>query len=363
MSPKNHKVRVGISIGDFNGIGPEIIMKSLKDKTITDFFTPVIFGSGKLFTYQKNIFKLNLNFNYVNEASQAQAGKLNMVNLTKENVNVELGVPTEESTQMAIDSLEAATEALMKGDIDVLVTAPINKDEMVKMGFKHTGHTGYFEEKFSKKGLMFLVTEDLKVAVSTHHIPIVKVAENISKEKIKKQIRVLNQTLIEDFCIQRPKIAVLGLNPHSGDGGVIGTEEIEIISPAIQELSDNGILAFGPFPADSFFQPNKYRNFDAVLAMYHDQGLAPFKTLAYEEGVNYTAGLPFIRTSPDHGVAYDIAGKNVADEQSFMEAIFTAIKVFKNRSEYSELMSNRLQPRKIAVDNGIDEDLPEETEA
>ncbi|QBJ86856.1 4-hydroxythreonine-4-phosphate dehydrogenase PdxA [Chryseobacterium gleum] len=363
MSPKNHKVRVGISIGDFNGIGPEIIMKSLKDKTITDFFTPVIFGSGKLFTYQKNIFKLNLNFNYINEASQAQAGKLNMVNLTKENVNVELGVPTEESTKMAIDSLEAATEALIKGDIDVLVTAPINKDEMVKMGFKHAGHTGYFEEKFNKKGLMFLVTEDLKVAVSTHHIPIAQVAENISKEKIKKQIKVLNQTLVEDFCIQKPKIAVLGLNPHAGDGGVIGNEEIEIISPAIKELSDNGILAFGPFPADSFFQPNKYKNFDAVLAMYHDQGLAPFKTLAYEEGVNYTAGLPFIRTSPDHGVAYDIAGKNIADEQSFTEAIFTAIKVFKNRSEYSELMSDRLQPRKMAVDNGIDEDLPEETEA
>ncbi|EFK36588.1 4-hydroxythreonine-4-phosphate dehydrogenase [Chryseobacterium gleum] len=363
MSPKNHKVRVGISIGDFNGIGPEIIMKSLKDKTITDFFTPVIFGSGKLFTYQKNIFKLNLNFNYINEASQAQAGKLNMVNLTKENVNVELGVPTEESTKMAIDSLEAATEALIRGDIDVLVTAPINKDEMVKMGFKHAGHTGYFEEKFNKKGLMFLVTEDLKVAVSTHHIPIAQVAENISKEKIKKQIKVLNQTLVEDFCIQKPKIAVLGLNPHAGDGGVIGNEEIEIISPAIKELSDNGILAFGPFPADSFFQPNKYKNFDAVLAMYHDQGLAPFKTLAYEEGVNYTAGLPFIRTSPDHGVAYDIAGKNIADEQSFTEAIFTAIKVFKNRSEYSELMSDRLQPRKMAVDNGIDEDLPEETEA
>ncbi|MBK1898191.1 4-hydroxythreonine-4-phosphate dehydrogenase PdxA [Chryseobacterium paridis] len=362
MSPKNYKVRVGISIGDFNGIGPEIIMKSLKDKTITDFFTPIIFGSGKLFTYQKNIFKLNLNFNYINEASQAQPGKLNMVNLAKDNSNVELGTPTEESTHMAISSLEAATEALMKGEIDVLVTAPINKDEMMKMGFKHAGHTGYFEEKFNKKGLMFLVTDDLKVAVSTHHIPIVKVAENISKEKIKKQIRALNQTLIEDFCIQKPKIAVLGLNPHSGDGGVIGNEEIEIISPAIKELSDNGILAFGPFPADSFFQPSKYKNFDAVLAMYHDQGLAPFKTLAYEEGVNYTAGLPFIRTSPDHGVAYDIAGKNIADEQSFTEAIFTAIKIFKNRSEYNDLMSNRMQPRKMVVDNGIDEDLPDENE-
>jgi len=362
MSPKNHKVRVGISIGDFNGIGPEIIMKSLKDKTITDFFTPIIFGSGKLFTYQKNIFKLNLNFNYITEASQAQNGKLNMLNLVKDNSNVELGKPTEESTRMAIDSLEAATEALMKGEIDVLVTAPINKDEMVKMGFKHAGHTGYFEEKFNKKGLMFLVTDGLKVAVSTHHIPISQVAENISKEKIKKQIKALNQTLIEDFSISKPKIAVLGLNPHSGDGGVIGNEEIEIISPAIKELSDQGILAFGPFPADSFFQPSKYKSFDAVLAMYHDQGLAPFKTLAYEEGVNYTAGLPFIRTSPDHGVAYDIAGQNIADEQSFMEAIFTAVKIFKNRNDYKEMMSTRLQPRRMPSDNGIDEDLPVESE-
>mgnify|MGYP000989363045 CR=1 FL=1 len=343
MSPKNHKVRVGISIGDFNGIGPEIIMKSLKDKTITDFFTPVIFGSGKLFTYQKNIFKLNLNFNYITEASQAQNGKLNMVNITKENSNVELGRPTEESTKMAIDSLEAATEALIKGEIDVLVTAPINKDEMVKMGFKHAGHTGYFEEKFNKKGLMFLVTEDLKVAVSTHHIPLSQVAENISKEKIKKQIKALNQTLIEDFAVTRPKIAVLGLNPHSGDGGVIGNEEIEIIAPAIKELSDNGILTFGPFPADSFFQPNKYRNYDAVLAMYHDQGLAPFKTLAYEEGVNYTAALPFIRTSPDHGVAYDIAGKGIADYNSFKEAVYLAIDIFHSRNEYAAMTEKPLK--------------------
>lgn len=362
MSSKHPKVRVGISVGDFNGIGPEIIMKALNDKSITDFFTPVIFGSGKLFTYQKNIFKLQVNFNYITDASQAQAGKLNMVNLWKDNVNVELGKPTEESTKMAIDSLEAATDALMKGDIDVLVTAPINKDEMLKQGFKHAGHTGYLEEKFGKKGLMFLVTDDLKVAVSTHHIPISEVAANISKEKIKKQIKLLNQCMVEDFQVQKPKIAVLGLNPHSGDGGAIGKEEIEIIEPAIRELFENGILAFGPFPADSFFQPHKYKNYDAVLAMYHDQGLAPFKTLAYEEGVNYTAGLPFIRTSPDHGVAYDIAGQNIADERSFSEAIFMGIKIFKNRSEYNDLMNNRLQPKKMVSDNGIDEDLPDETE-
>lgn len=360
MSLKQHKVRVGISIGDFNGIGPEIIMKALKDKTITDFFTPIIFGSGKLFTYQKNIFKLNHNFNYITETSQAQSDKINMVNLWKDNMNVDLGKPTEESTKMAIDSLEAATMALINGEIDVLVTAPINKEEMMKNGFAHAGHTGYLEEKFGKKGLMFLVTDDLKVAVSTHHIPIVQVAENISKEKIKKQIKILNQCLIEDFQIERPKIAVLGLNPHAGDGGAIGNEEIEIIEPAIRELFENGILAFGPFPADSFFQPNKYKNYDAVLAMYHDQGLAPFKTLAYEEGVNFTAGLPFIRTSPDHGVAYDIAGKNIADEQSFSEAIFMAIKIFKNRLEYNDLMNNRMRPRRNNSSHVVDEDLPRE---
>lgn len=358
MSPKQHKIKVGISIGDYNGIGPEIIMKSLKDKSITDFFTPIVFGSGKLFTYQKNIFKLQHNFNYITEVSQAQDDKINMVNLWKDNVNVDLGTPTEESTKMAIDSLEAATNALMNGEVDVLVTAPINKEEMMKYGFQHAGHTGYLEEKFGKKGLMFLVTDDLKVAVSTHHIPISEVAVNISKEKIKKQIKLLNQCLIEDFCIERPKIAVLGLNPHAGDGGAIGKEEIEIIEPAIRELFDNGIMVFGPYPADSYFQPSKYKNFDAVLAMYHDQGLAPFKTLAYEEGVNYTAGLPFIRTSPDHGVAYDIAGKNIADEQSFSEAIFMAIKIFKNRKEYNDLMTNRMQPRRSNSGNNAEEDLP-----
>ena len=363
MSANREKVRIGISIGDFNGIGPEIIMKALKDKSITDFFTPVIFGSGKLFTYQKNIFKLQQNFNYITEAKLAQHGKLNMVNLWKDNVTVELGTPSEESTRLAIESLEAATEALMKNEVDILVTAPINKDEMMKHGFKHAGHTGYLEEKFGKKGLMFLVTDDLKVAVSTHHIPVAEVAQNISKETIKKQLKLLNQCLIEDFCIQKPKIAVLGLNPHAGDGGQIGKEEIEIIEPAIREVANDGILAFGPYPADSYFQPEKYRKFDAVLAMYHDQGLAPFKTLAYAEGVNYTAGMPYIRVSPDHGTAYDIAGKNLADEQSFTEAIFAGISIFKNRTEYNDLMQNRLRPKKSRRDNGVDEDLPSDADS
>ncbi len=362
MNSKHHKIKVGISVGDFNGIGIEIILKALNDKNITDFFTPIIFGSGKLFSYQKNVFKIQTNFNYIQHPKEATNGKLNIVNLWKDNVNVDFGTPTEESTKMAIDSLEAATEALMNEDIDVLVTAPINKDEMMKQGFKHAGHTGYFEEKFNKKGLMFLVTESLKVAVSTHHIPVSEIAKNISKDKIKEQVKILNQCLIEDFRIQKPKIAVLGLNPHAGDGGAIGNEEIEIIEPAIKELFDKGILAFGPYPADSFFQADKYCSFDGVLAMYHDQGLAPFKTIAYEEGVNYTAGLPYIRTSPDHGTAYDIAGKNLADAQSFSEAIFTAINIYRNRVEYQELTKNPLRPKVLANDNGIDEDLPEENE-
>lgn len=359
MSTKSHKIKVGISIGDYNGIGPEIILKSLKDKSITDFFTPIIFGSGKLFSYQKNVFKLQFNFNYISQVSDAVSGKINIVNLRKDDMVVNFGTPTEESTKLAIDSLEAATNALMKGEIDVLVTAPINKDEMIKYGFQHTGHTEYLENKFGKNGLMFMVSEELKVAVSTHHIPLAKVAENITKERIKEQVKTMNHCLKQDFSIQKPKIAILGLNPHSGDGGTIGREEIEIITPAINELFEEGILAFGPYPADSFFQPNKYRHFDGVLAMYHDQGLTPFKTIAYEEGVNYTAGMPFIRTSPDHGVAYDIAGKNIADATSFMEAIFTAIKIFKNRTESIELLANQLKPKNLNSNN-IDEDLPEE---
>ena len=276
-------------------------------------------------------------------------------------MNVNFGTPTEESTLLAIDSLEAATNALMKGEIDILVTAPINKDEMLKHSFKYTGHTEYLEKRFGKNGLMFLVSEDLKVAVSTHHIPISKVPENITKERIKEQVKTMNHCLKQDFSIQKPKIAILGLNPHSGDGGAIGREEIEIIEPAIRELFEEGILAFGPYPADSFFQPSKYKHFDGVLAMYHDQGLTPFKTICYEEGVNYTAGMPFIRTSPDHGTAYDIAGKNLADPQSFIEAIFMAIKIFKNRTENLELLANQLKPRKISYNN-IDEDLPESEE-
>jgi len=348
MTAKLHKIRIGISIGDFNGIGPEIIIKTLMDKSILNFFTPIIFGSSKLFSYQKKVFKINQNYNIINEVGQAKTNEINIINLTQENINIDFGTPTEASSLLAIQSLEAATEALARKEIDVLVTAPINKDEMIKHGFHYTGHTEYLESKFNANALMLMVNDDLRVAVSTHHIPVSQVVSHITQEKIMAQIRSLNKTLKEDFCIQKPKIAVLGLNPHAGDGGSIGKEEIEILNPAIQQLFGEGILAFGPFPADSFFQPAKLKSYDAVLAMYHDQGLTPFKTLAYENGVNYSANLPVVRTSPDHGVAYDIAGKNMADATSFEEAIFTGIKIFKNRTEYQELYENRLQPEKLA---------------
>ncbi|RQP08622.1 MAG: 4-hydroxythreonine-4-phosphate dehydrogenase PdxA [Chryseobacterium sp.] len=362
MSAKQQRVKVGISIGDYNGIGPEIIIKTLRDKAMTDFFTPVIFSPAKLFAYQKNVFKINQNYHIIDSATQAQAGKINIVNLSADNVMVDFGKPTQASTQFAIQSLEAAMGALQNGEVDLLVTAPINKDEMIREGFPFTGHTEYLEKCAGKKGLMFMISDDLKVAVSTHHIPVAEVAGQINAEKLKKQIRLLNRCLKEDFSVEKPKIAVLGLNPHAGDGGTIGTEEQTIISPVIRELFDDGILTFGPYPADSFFQPEKYSAFDAVLAMYHDQGLTPFKTLAYELGVNYTAGLPFVRTSPDHGVAYDIAGKNLADATSFEEAVFAGIRIFLNRTENAELYSNRLRPRRSYKENNRDEDLPAESE-
>lgn len=351
MTAKRATVRVGISIGDFNGIGPEIILKTLRDKGTLDFFTPIIFATAKLMTYQRNVLKLQQNFNIISTAADAAHGKINIVEISAENYTVTAGTPTPESSQLAITSLQTASEALKNGDIDVLVTAPINKDAMLREGFTHTGHTGFLEDVAGKKGLMFLVSERLKVAVLTHHIPLAEVSSKITSENILSHLQMLNDSLIRDFCIQKPKIAVLGLNPHAGDGGQIGTEENDIIIPAIRTANESGILAFGPFPADSYFQPEKYEFYDAVLAMYHDQGLAPFKTLAYEEGVNFTANLPFVRTSPDHGTAYDIAGKNRADERSFTEAVFTAISIFRNRTEYAELTSQTLSSNPAPLEN------------
>ena len=337
---KFEKIKLGISIGDFNGIGIEIILKTFSDKRMLDFCTPIIFGSTKLITNYKKNLNINIPFNGIREVDRAINGK---VNIWKEDIELKLGEPTELSGKLAFESLEAATNELANGTIDVLVTAPINKDNIQSEDFKFPGHTEYLESKLEGESLMILMADTLRIGLITGHIPIVKVSETITPELIKKKVAILYKTLVEDFAIFKPKIAILGLNPHCGDHGVIGEEDDSIIRPTIDEIQNEGKLIYGPYAADSFFGSSNYKNFDAILAMYHDQGLAPFKTLSFGEGVNYTAGLSKIRTSPDHGTAYELAGKGLANINSFKEAIFTAIKVFKTREEYKSLTENTLK--------------------
>ncbi|NLP57704.1 4-hydroxythreonine-4-phosphate dehydrogenase PdxA [Lutibacter sp. B1] len=340
---KSEKIKLGISIGDFNGIGIEIILKTFLDKRMLDFCTPIIFGSTKLITSYKKNLNLNIPYNGIKNIDKAIHGKINILNLWKEDINVEIGKPTEISGKYAFKSLEAATNSLVKKEIDVLVTAPINKDNIQSEEFKFPGHTEYLESKVKGESLMILMTDSLRVGLITGHIPVSKVPKAITPNLIKKKVRILHKTLVQDFAIPKPKIAILGLNPHCGDNGVIGKEDDEIIRPTIAEIQDTGKLVYGPYAADSFFGSENYKNFDAILAMYHDQGLAPFKTLSFGEGVNYTAGLDEVRTSPDHGTAYDLAGKDKANINSFKEAVFTGIQIFKTRTEYKSLTENTLK--------------------
>jgi 4-hydroxythreonine-4-phosphate dehydrogenase len=340
---KTEKIKVGISIGDFNGVGLEIILKTFLDKRMLDFCTPIIFGSTKLISAYKKKLNINIQYNGIKYAVKALNGKLNVLNIWNEEVPVEFGSATKTSGKYAFKSLEFATNALVKGEIDVLVTAPINKDNIQSESFHFPGHTEYLESKLEGESLMILMTDEIKIGLITGHIPISKVAISITPKLIKNKVLSMHKTLVEDFAITKPKIAVLGLNPHCGDHGVIGNEDDEIIIPTINQIQDKGLLVYGPFAADSFFGSDSYKNFDGILAMYHDQGLAPFKTLSFGEGVNYTAGLSKIRTSPDHGTAYNIAGKGIASISSFKEAIFTAIKVYKTRQEYQQLSKNALK--------------------
>lgn len=340
---KSEKIKLGISIGDFNGIGIEIILKTFLDKRMLDFCTPIIFGSTKLITSYKKNLNLNIPYNGIKNIDKAIHGKINILNLWKEDINVEIGKPTEISGKYAFKSLEAATNSLVKKEIDVLVTAPINKDNIQSEEFKFPGHTEYLESKIKGESLMILMTDSLRVGLITGHIPVSKVPKAITPNLIKKKVHILHKTLVQDFAIPKPKIAILGLNPHCGDNGVIGKEDDEIIRPTIAEIQDTGKLVYGPYAADSFFGSENYKNFDAILAMYHDQGLAPFKTLSFGEGVNYTAGLDEVRTSPDHGTAYDLAGKDKANINSFKEAVFTGIQIFKTRTEYKSLTENTLK--------------------
>ncbi len=342
---KSEKIKLGISIGDFNGIGIEIILKTFLDKRMLDFCTPIIFGSTKVITAYKKNMNINVAFNGIKHVDKAIHGKLNILNLWKEDIEINLGKQTSNSGKYAFKSLEAATNSLVKGEIDILVTAPINKDNIQSEEFKFPGHTEYLESKLEGESLMILMKDALRIGLITGHIPVSDVAAAITPELILRKVEILYATLVQDFAIIKPKIAILGLNPHCGDGGVIGTEDDTIVKPTITKLQNEGKLVYGPYAADSFFGSENYKNFDAVLAMYHDQGLAPFKTLSFGEGVNFTAGLDKIRTSPDHGTAYDLAGKGVSNINSFKEAVFSGIQVFRTRKEYNSLTENILKTK------------------
>jgi 4-hydroxythreonine-4-phosphate dehydrogenase len=346
------KPKIGISIGDVNGIGLEIIIKTLADAKIYDYCTPVVYGHTKVASFHRRATHINeLNFNVIGDASQSIAKRANMVNCWEEDVRIEPGTVTADGGKYAYLSLQRATDDLLSGMIDGLVTAPINKDNIQNEDFNFPGHTEYLQSRDSaEESLMFLVSETLRVGVVTGHIPVSKISESITTEKIIAKLKLMHSSLRDDFWIRKPKIAVLGLNPHASDNGLIGSEEKDVIIPAIEEARAHDVLAFGPYSADGFFANGTYLQFDAVLAMYHDQGLIPFKQIAFESGVNYTAGLSFVRTSPDHGTAYDIAGKNMASEISFREALFTAIHVIKHRRETAELNENPLLFSKLSRD-------------
>ena len=331
---------VGITQGDSNGIGYEVIIKSLADSRILDSFTPVVYGSSKIFGfYRKGLHDIDQLDTYViHSAKDVHQRKINIVNCLPDNFYAEPGQSTPDSAKAAMLALEAAVKDLKEGNIDVLVTGPINKRAMNAEGFGFTGHTEYLQEAFGNPDVaMIMISTQLKVAVATGHIPLADVSGTLTKEGILKKLRLMNTSLERDFGIVHPKIAVLGLNPHCGDGGLLGDEEKDIILPAVLEAQAEDILAFGPYSPDGFFGLGNYTKFDATLAMYHDQGLAPFKALAFHDGVNYTAGLPVIRTSPDHGTAYDLAGRDEADPRSMMHAIYAAIDIFHHRLQYDEL--------------------------
>ena len=339
----DQKIKLGISIGDLNGIGGEVVLKTFDDIRMLDFCTPIIFASVKTLNFLKKHFDLALNFQGIESASQAIDGKINVVNLWKENVEIHFGAEDPKSGKYAFKSLEAATNSLIKDEIDVLVTAPINKNTIQSENFKFPGHTDYLAKQLKGDSLMFMVSDNLKVGLLTDHVPLKDIASVITPELIEKKIAIISKTLKQDFRISKPKIAVLGINPHSGDNGLIGNEDEEILKPTLQKIRDKGNLVYGPYAADSFFGSKNHANFDAVIASYHDQGLIPFKTLSFGEGVNFTAGLNKVRTSPDHGTAFEIAGKGEANINSFKEAVFKAIEIYKTRQEYKNITRNPLK--------------------
>lgn len=344
------KIKIGITQGDINGIGYEIIMKSLMDNRILEMCTPVVYGSPKVAAYHRKALDIqNFSFNSIKSPDEAVYKRANIINCLDDEIRVELGKSTQIAGESSFISLEQAVTDLKQKKIDVLVTAPINKDNIQSEKFNFPGHTEYLQKQFgADEVLMLMISKLMRIGVVAGHVPITKVPQFITIENIIKKIRILNRSLVVDFGIQKPRIAVFGLNPHASDNGVIGNEEQDIIIPAIKKLREENVMALGPYPADGFFASGMFNKFDGILAMYHDQGLVPFKALVVDDGVNYTAGLPFVRTSPAHGTAFDIAGKNQANPDSFRSAVYAACDIFKNRLEYDELQKNQMKSYDIS---------------
>lgn len=342
---KKDLIKIGITQGDINGVGYEVIIKTLLEPHIYEFCIPVIYGSAKVASYHRKALNLDhFQLNQVRNADEAVARKANIINCVDENIKVELGKSTIIAGEASLMALEKATEDLKNNKIHALVTAPVNKDNMQSPHFKFPGHTEYFTHNFNvKESLMFMVSNVLKIGLVTNHVPISQVSEAITIDKILTKLKLMNDSLIKDFGIRKPRIAVLGLNPHAGDNSLLGTEEKHIIEPAIEKAQQDNILVFGPYGSDGFFGAGNHTKFDGVLAMYHDQGLLPFKTLCFDDGVNYTAGMPVVRTSPAHGTAYEIVGTNVANESSFRSALYMAYDIYNNRKSYKEMNANPLQ--------------------
>lgn len=343
---KEAKIKIGISVGDLNGIGCEVIFKTFADSRMLDFCTPVLFASNKTISNLARKLGFKIPFNGVRDINRLIDGKINVVNVWKEVPAIRFGEETEEGGKYAINSLRTAVKALKENQIDALVTAPISKNNIQSEDFKFPGHTDFLAQELEGESLMFMVTDKLKVGLLTDHVPVSEVANHITTKRINDKVQTMMHSLRKDFGILNPKIALLGINPHSGDNGTIGEEDEKIMKPAIKVMQDKGMHVFGPYAADSFFGTKNHENFDAVLAAYHDQGLIPFKTLSFGQGVNFTAGLSHVRTSPDHGTAFEIAGKNQADESSFKEAVFLAIKVVRQRDIYKEISQNTLVIKK-----------------
>lgn len=350
----------GISQGDINGIGYEVIIKALMDNTMNDLCVPVVYGSPKVAAYHRKALNINnFSFNNIRSPEEANPRKANLINCLDDNVRVELGKSTQQGGEAAFIALENAVGDLKSGKIDILITAPIDKNNIQSENFRFTGHTEYLKSQFETDDvLMFMIGESVRIGVATGHVPLGKVPELITIDLLLSKIRVMNQSLNLDFGIRRPRIAVLGLNPHAGDNSLLGREEAEVITPAIEQALKENILAFGPFPADGFFGAGSFAKFDGILAMYHDQGLVPFKALSFDTGVNFTAGLPFIRTSPVHGTAFQLAGRGEASESSFRQAIYLACDIFRNRQMYAEISRNPLKHQDIEIHTDRVDELP-----